>query len=755
MSVGGSGRADLLIEIGCEEIPARMLEGASADFEAIVARVLSEGALAFEAPRRFATPRRLAVLFPSVQLRQEDREEELTGPPVKAAYGPEGQPTKAAHAFAQKAGVAVGALAVVTTPKGEYLSARRCVAGRGAGEVLASGLPAPVAAMSFPKSMRWGDGKRRFVRPVHWVVALLGEEIVPVELLGIRAGRTSAGHRAIGARAIELRRPADYEPALGEQGIVADRAARRARLGQRMAELAASAGVELVADEHLAEEVADLVEHPGAVVGSFSADFLDLPPAVLTTTLRHHQKAFSTVANGALSNHFLSVADRRDDPEGHIRSGNEWVVSGRLEDARFFYREDMKVPFASRLERLETVTFHAKAGSYREKTERVRRIAGALARIAEEKSRVVPAKAGTQRVGGPAVDLGALDEAARLAKCDLTTGLVGEFPELQGIAGGIYIARQSTEALVVPAKAGTQPAPLAATLIAAAVADHYRPSGAGDDLPRTIEGRLLALADKLDTLAVLGTALGLPTGSRDPFGLRRAGSGIVRITAEAPLPLSFHDLINSIETKGSDLFEFLTERFKHWLKEHERASYDTINAVLLAADGTRWVSEPVPRVARKVLELESRRELPEIAALIEMHKRCRNIISKAEAEGDFEVGEIHPISVQRDFAGTEPEKQAYAALMESVRSMETQVHALLERDEFGNALDRLVEIYLPLKSYFEHVLVMHADRETRVQRLGPLRTTSLLIEQVADLKQISISREEMQERLGRLAGPQS
>ena len=759
-ATGGSARADLLLEIGCEEIPARMLESASADFEAIVTRVLTEAGLPFDPAQRFATPRRLAVLFPAVGHRQPDREEDLTGPPAKAAFGPDGAPTKAALAFAQKAGIEPRELTVVSTPKGDYLSARRRVAGRSAAEILGGALPALVAAMSFPKSMRWGDGRRRFVRPVHWVVALHGEEVVPLEILGVRSGRTSGGHRALGARRIELARPADYEARLAAEGIVAGRASRRRQLETRLSALAAHEGVTVVSDEPLAEEVADLVEHPGAVLGSFAPEFLELPRAVLTTTLRHHQKAFSTAsAGGALSNRFLSVADRKDDPDGHIRSGNEWVVTGRLEDARFFYREDLKTPLPARLQKLGAITFHAKAGSYLEKTERVRALAAALARRVEA-------------AGGPAADRGALDEAARLAKCDLTTGLVGEFPELQGIAGGIYVASLATDAR-------------SAAPVAAAVADHYRPSGAGDDLPRTLEGQILALADKLDTLVVLGAVLGLPKGSRDPYGLRRAGGGIVRLAAEAPLPLSLDDLTKGAPVNvgagatatvavaaGSDVTGFLLERFSHWLKEGQGARYDTINAVLRrrpqnggappaatdgAGAGTEAASEdglpdplvlaePLPRLVQKIAALERVRETPDIAALVEIHKRCRNIDAQARRVDERAV---LPAGSRED----PEENPASDALQAGLDTAGAAVARALQRDAYAEALQELSALRAALSRFFDHALVMHPDPVRRRQRLGLVRRTADLIEQVADLKQIAISREEMQERLGRGTGP--
>jgi glycyl-tRNA synthetase beta chain len=606
---------------------------------------------------------------------------------------------------------------------------------------------------------------------VHWVVALLGSELVPLTLFGIRAGRESDGHRFLGARKVPIGSPAAYEETLAAQKVFADRAARRAALSRRLVEIAGEEGVRPVEDAGLLEEVTDLVEYPGATLGSFPAEFLELPREILVTTLRHHQKAFSTETDDGVSNRFLVVSDTDRDAEGHIRKGNEWVVVGRLEDARFFFHEDRKVPFAGRAAKLENVTFHAAAGSYAEKSRRIESLALALGSIVNSRLNERTASGGAQGGGrnGPGkpgeapswpADAGALRAAARLAKCDLTTGLVGEFPELQGIAGGIYVGREAAE--------GSDPHPRGA---AEAIYDQYRPAGAGDALPRTSEGILLALADRLDSLAALATFVGLPTGSKDPFGLRRAAYSVIRLGVEGGLPLGAAEMLAAARStmgdrgaapapaaaKGApegagartppgaseaELLAFLFERLEFWLKE-KGSRYDTINAVLLARDGARAPGEELPRLAEKVFALERLRELPDSAALVEIHKRCRNILQ--QAQGTDPAGTLDTVLKQ------DPEEpEALAGLAGPVAEAGRTVQEAMKRDDFEGALQALVRLRPALSRFFDHVLVMHPDPATRRERLDLVRRTALMIEEVADLKQISISRDELQKQLDQL-----
>jgi glycyl-tRNA synthetase beta chain len=485
-------KAPLLIEIGCEEIPARMIPAAASDLAARTGAILDQAGLAHGAVSSWGGTRRLAVRIDDVEARQADRSEQVLGPPASAAFDAGGKPTSAAAGFARKQGVAPEALRRIETEKGVYAGFQRDVAGRSVGEVLASTFPAAVAAMAFPKTMRWGSGAHRWVRPVHWLLAIHGGDVLPIELFEVRAGGSSMGHRFLAQGAVKIADPGAYAGALRAAFVLADPDERRKALSRRLAEAAAAAGGELVEDASLLEEVVDLVEWPGVVAGRFDDRFLDLPREILVTTLRHHQKSFSVQRGYKLLPVFLSVANTDRDPAGHVRRGNEWVVSGRLEDARFFWDEDRRTPLSARLETLRRVTFHQKVGSYADKAERVANLAAEIAR----------------RVGlDDQRDIAVARDAGRLAKTDLVTGLVGEFPELQGIAGGLLLRGE-----------GSDPA------VADGVYEHYKPVGPEDGVPSSVTGAIVSLADKLDTVAAL-TAVGeAPTGSRDPFGLRRAAN---------------------------------------------------------------------------------------------------------------------------------------------------------------------------------------------------------------------------------------
>jgi glycyl-tRNA synthetase beta chain len=554
-------------------------------------------------------------------------------------------------------------------------------------------------------------------------VALLGKDAIPLEVLGLATGRATRGPRVLGKprpAGLPLSSASDYEAALSGAGVTPSRLARREKIEESLQALADANGVRVVPDPDLLDEVADLVEYPGVVLGSFPEAFLELPREILATTLRHHQKAFSSEsAGGTAAALFFSVADRDRDPAGHIRRGNEWVVGGRLEDARFFFQEDRKTPLEARLEKLGAVTFHAKGGSYRDKVGRIETIAASLA--------------GTLQAAGRAVEKPALARAARLSKCDLVTGTVGEFPELQGVVGGLLLSA-----------AGEPPA------VSQAVADQYRPVGAEGELPRTVEGQLLAIADRLDSLKTLSGIAGFPTGTKDPFALRRAAFGIVRIVMEAGLPLSLQDLMDAAGSTDPALFQFLLERVTHWLRESGPRA-DTIQSVL-GAGGARIERKPLRRLREMVQALESRRDLPEFAALSEMYKRCRNILEQA-GEQASEGGAPSVVVPAAESASAE--NAAWADLVARVESVSPQATAALARDDFEAALDTVVTIHPALSRYFEKVLVMHPDAAVRQARLQPLRQTAAFIGEVADLARIQMSREEIQQKLASLARKES
>ena len=517
---------DFLFEIGLEEVPARMIAGAEKELRERVLAMLERERLvsAGVAAKSFSTPRRLAVWVEEVAARQADVQEEMTGPAVKIAYK-DGVATPAALAFAKKAGVEVSALKTISTPKGEYLAATAVKAGRAAAEVIAEEMPKELAGIYWAKNMVWRAGRpERFVRPVRWLVCLLGDDVVPVSFGGKTAGRESRGHRVLhGEEPVPIVAPSEYEPALMTAKVMADVEARRHKVRKALDHVtrAGGDGLRWREDHGLVDTVTHLTEWPTVVMGGFEPEFLALPEEVLVTVMRDHQKYFAveqgTVEQGTgnreqdtpkLAAHFLTVLNTETDAKGEavIRHGNEKVLRARFTDAKFFWEFDQRVPLTERVALLEKVTFQKELGSYAAKSERVRAVAKKLADKAGSRE---------QGTGKAEINAAALDEAARLAKTDLTTDMVKEFTELQGEVGGLYARAQGH-----------------AEPVAAAIYDQYRPAGMEDRIPRTVEGQLLAISDKADTIAGM-FGLGLePTGSKDPFALRRAANGIVKVLAE-------------------------------------------------------------------------------------------------------------------------------------------------------------------------------------------------------------------------------
>ncbi len=514
--------AEFLFEIGLEEVPARMVAGAQAELQRRVVGMLERERLvsAGVESKSFATPRRLAVWVKDVAARQEDVAEELVGPSVKVAYK-DGAATPAAFAFAKKAGVAVEDLKTVTNAKGEYLAATSVKAGRNAAEVIAAELPKELAGIYWAKNMYWRAGRpERFVRPVRWMVALLGGETVPVEFGGYVASSVTYGHRVLfGDTAIALSAPSEYEGALLTGFVVADVEVRRQRIRKALDKVTRTVeGLRWREDHGLVDKLTHLTEWPSVVLGGFEPEFLALPEEVLVTVMRDHQSYFALEegrgkreegrGGAGLAAHFLAVLNTETDATGEavIRHGNERVLRARFNDARFFWEFDQRVLLKDRVELLKNVTFQKDLGSYAAKSGRVRKVASVLA--------------GVVLARGCDLNPVALDEAAVLAKTDLTTDLVKEFTELQGVVGGLYARAQGYSAAVSDA-----------------IYDQYKPESMEDSVPRTVEGAVLAIADKADTIAGM-FGLGLePTGSKDPFALRRAANGIVKILAESGVVL--------------------------------------------------------------------------------------------------------------------------------------------------------------------------------------------------------------------------
>jgi len=706
---------DFLLEIGCEEIPARMIDGASIELRERLSALLQRerleptGAITY-----LDTPRRIAVQAPGIPLAQPDVTEQVTGPSMQVAFK-NGQPTPAAHAFAKKVGVEVEKLEKVTTPKGEYLGATVTRKGRAAGEILAEALPKEIAALYWPKNMYWRKRGELFVRPVRWLVAMLDDRVVPMELFGIPAGSTSRGHRILSDVEVTIPRAgAAYVSALKEAKVLG-RDAREVQIRKALDAAARTiSGARWREDKPLLATVVNLTEFPSVILGSFDPEFLALPEEVLVTVMRDHQKYFAVEdAHGKLLPHFLAVLNTNPDLEGIIRHGNERVLRARFNDARFFWQTDQKQTLRQRVELLKSVTFQKDLGSYYEKTLRVQRLASWLAE--------------TVRQSGMAVRPGVVHKAALLAKTDLTTELVKEFTELQGIVGGLYAAVQKLDDEI---SANVQ------AEVSKAIYDQYKPESMDDDVPRTVEGAVLAIADKADSIAGM-FALGLvPSGSKDPFALRRQANGIVKTIAEHKLPFRLSEIMvdarsryqgSAAEKKFSNadyagsVRSFFRERLEFYLKDVRGHAYDAVNAVL-AADA----DDVVDTVAR--LEAVSKvRGSADFESISVAFKRMKNILRQAEENKRYIADRLDSSALaedaERELAALIP---ATAGAVEKLRATHSYEQALLEIAKLRPAVDR----------FFDKVMVMVDDEKLRANRLALLATLVKEFSTIADFSEI-------------------
>ncbi|MEJ2009770.1 MAG: glycine--tRNA ligase subunit beta [Acidobacteriota bacterium] len=565
----------LLLEVGVEEIPARFLAGAERNLGERLTDALRNLHLLLpdaQPAKTYSTPRRLVVRVPEVLVRQPNEVEEIVGPPVRVAFDAEGKPTRAAESFAERNSTSVRRLVRIETPKGLYLGLRKRVRGRFAREVLARALPDVILGISFPKSMYWtAKNGPRFIRPIRWLVAILGEgekaRVIPFEIAGVASRRSTYGHRVAGPRAIPVRSFEEYSNKLREHQVELDPEKRSAIVRSNIKAILDARGLKAVRDEELQDWVVNSTEWPRAILGGFDRRFLHLPREILVTVMRDHQKYFAVEDSaGNLQPNFVTVMNLDQDSTGVIRQGHERVLTARFADAEFFWKADQRVPLAQRQEMLAKVTYQAELGSYADKVQRMVEVAREICDELERK--------------------GELDAAGRhdvlravhLCKCDLTTQMVREFTELQGIVGGLYARVQGEP-----------------DAVADAIYDHYKPASVGDECPRGKVGAVVALADRLDSV-VAGFAVGLePTGSSDPFGLRRAGNGIVKIAVESLAGLD----LGRVATKAVAFAEqtlpgpkdgtlagkvesFLRERMEFYLREVVGLRYDTVRAVLSA-----------------------------------------------------------------------------------------------------------------------------------------------------------------------------
>jgi glycyl-tRNA synthetase beta chain len=641
-----------LLEIGTEEVPDWMIPAALASL-----RVLFEKLeITHDSVTLDATPRRLVLRAEGLPARQADSEERVLGPAKSA-------PPKAVAGFARKHGVAPEALTVESTPKGDYYTFVRTVAGRATRDILAEALGGIILQIGFPKTMYWtGKGGPRFIRPIRWIVALLGEEIVPFELAGVHSGAVTSGHRRLGAREIAVT-TADYEQRLRENYVILSAEARRHKIHQELA------GVRVKPDPALVETLVYLTEYPTAITGSFDAEFLALPEEVLVTVMRHHQKYFSVEdEHGKLAPQFVAVMNIPSDPEGFVRRGNERVLRARFNDARFFWQTDQKKSLPARLPDLAHVTFQAKLGTYLEKTERV--------------------KALVETLGG---DTHAV-RAAELAKCDLTTELVKEFTELQGVVGGLYARAQGEPDAVWQA-----------------IYDQYKPESMEDAIPRNRTGQIVALADKLDTLrGCFGVGL-IPTGSRDPFALRRAAQGVVKILVEGKIDIDLAPLVDDGTEGAKALAEFLQDRIRYYCKDVRGFKYDEVNAAMAAG----W-SNLVDLEAR-LIRIQSLRSSPDFEPLAASFKRIRNILDQQKFAG------ADAAAIDEKLLQEGPERDLY--------------------DEYrriaGQPVESVISRLRPkVDLFFDKVLVNAPEDDVRRNRLTLLGTLLQEFSNIADFSEI-------------------
>ena len=717
--------ADLLLEVGLEEIPARMIAAAEAELarrvndllvrERMIAPALGTAQAGPEQSARitsYSTPRRLAVFVPGVLIRQPDSEERLTGPSWKAAFR-DGDPTAAALAFAKKAGVEVAALSKLTTPKGEYVSVTVHRAGQRAEDVLTGQLPKEIAALSWPKSMYWRPNKpERFVRPVKWLLCLLDETVVPIEFAGIRAANSSYGHRILhGAAPLLISRPSEYPSTLQSAFVLSDAGARRNRIRKSLDAVTRGVpGARWREDEALVEQVTHLTEWPTVVLGNFEAEYLALPEEVLVTVMRDHQKYFAVQdAQGKLAPHFLAVLNTEVDDPGLaiIRHGNERVLRARFNDARFFWDYDQKIPLTARLELLKAVTFQKALGSYYDKTQINLRTAQAFA-------------AAVTALGVP-LDHAALDQAVLLAKTDLTTELVKEFTELQGVIGGLYARSQAL-----------------GETVAQAVSAQYAPASAEDRIPATVEGQILGLADRMATIVEM-FALGLePSGSKDPFALRRAGNGVIRILAESGLPLTLagvQEMAAQQSTRpktsagAGALNRFLKDRLDFYLREARAYAYDVVNAVLAAELTT------VLDADARAQALTAVRGSADMAAVSAAFKRIKNILRQAREKKDGDGFSGRPIVL------ADLREPAERRLHDEISHLAPEVESLRARQRYPEALERIAALRPAVDAFFDTVMVMAEEPSLRQNRLALIDSVLGNFSRIADFSEITPAQE--------------
>lgn len=680
---------NFLVEIGTEELPPKALKTLATSFADNVEAELNQAGLTFDKIEWFAAPRRLAVKVLNLATQQPSKEIEKRGPAVSAAFDAEGKPTKAAEGWARGCGITVEQAERIATDKGEWLVHRAQIEGQPTKNLLNNIVANALAKLPIPKPMRWADKTVQFIRPVHTVTMLLGDELIEGEILGVASARTIHGHRFLGEKEFEIQHADQYPQLLREKGsVVADFNERKAEiLAKSQAKATALGGVADI-EESLLEEVTSLVEYPNVLAAKFEERFLAVPAEALVYTMKGDQKYFPIYdKEGKLLPHFIFVSNINPEDPTAIIEGNEKVVRPRLTDAEFFFKTDLKQKLVDRLPRLETVLFQQQLGTLKDKTDRIEQLAGEIAK----------------QIGA---DEAKAKRAGLLSKCDLMTNMVFEFTDTQGVMG-MHYARHDGEDEEV----------------AVALNEQYMPRFAGDELPKSLVASAVALADKFDTLTGIFGIGQAPKGSADPFALRRAALGALRIIVEKNLPLDLEDLVKksaalfgdklSNQNVVADVVDFMLGRFRAWYQD-EGIAVDVIQAVL-----ARRPTRPADFDAR-VRAVSHFRTLDSAEALAAANKRVSNILAKADAA----IGEINLT------ACVEP---AEKALAEAVLALRTEVQPLIAQGDYTTVLDKLANLRAPVDSFFDNVMVNAEDPALRQNRLAILNTLQGLFLQVADI----------------------
>jgi glycyl-tRNA synthetase beta chain len=687
---------DFLVEIGTEELPPKALKHLLKSFSSTLYRELDAAGLAHNraGARIYASPRRLAVLLSDLVAAQADRAVEKQGPFIAQAFGADGKPSPAALGFAKSNGVTLEQLERVPSEKGERLVFRATEKGRSAVELLPTLVEKALQELPIPKRMRWGARRAEFVRPVHWLVMLYGSEVIDCEILEQKAGRNTRGHRFHASGELTLAQPSDYSAVLRNHFVEPCFKVRRDKIVAQVEKLAESLGGKAVIERDLLDEVTALVEWPVALAGKFEERFLQVPQEALISSMSEHQKYFHVVdANGKLLPYFITVSNIESTAPEKVIDGNERVIRPRLSDAAFFFNTDLKTPLADRREKLKTIVFQAELGTLFDKSERVAKLAAYIA----------------EKIGG---NVAWAQRAGTLSKCDLVSNMVQEFDTMQGIAGSYYAQHDGESAEV-----------------AAAMQEQYLPKFAGDAVPQTLTGCALALADRLDTLVGIFGIGQIPSGSKDPFALRRASIGVLQILLQRGLDVDLRDVIAaahsnfSVSLKNADVknqvLDYIIERMRALCLD-DNISAETFNAV-----AAKQLSVPLD-IQQRALAVHHFAQLPEAASLAAANKRVSNILSKSAVEMTV------PSAVDTALLQEADEKTLAAALAEK----QQQVSPLLAQRDYSGTLSALASLREPVDAFFDGVMVMADDAALRNNRLALLAQLRALFLQVADISQL-------------------